>query len=150
MMSVAQFIATLATTLFAGAALYINLVEHPARMSRSTGIAHAVWAPSYQRAVPVMASSAVIGFLGGFIAWLLGASLPWLIASLLILAVVPITLIVIFPTNKLLLDPERDTESVETRALLVKWGRLHAIRSVLGLAAAVIYVWQLFLGTILS
>ena len=143
MIVVAQFIAAFATTLFAGAAMYISLVEHPARMACSTAIAHSVWAPSYSRAVPVMASSAMIGFLGGFIAWLLGASLMWLVAALLILAVVPITLVVIFPTNKLLLMPNRDIGSEETRNLLIRWGRLHAIRSALGVCAAASYVWLL-------
>jgi hypothetical protein len=56
MLSLIQFIAVLATTFFAGAAVYINLVEHPARMSCSTEIAMAVWAPSYRRATVMQAS----------------------------------------------------------------------------------------------
>ena len=39
--------------------------------------------------------------------------------------------------------PGRDRASSDTRELLVKWGRLHAIRSVLSAIASVIYVWQL-------
>jgi hypothetical protein len=45
-----EFIATLCAALFAGAALYINLVEHPARMGLETRIAALQWAPSYKRA----------------------------------------------------------------------------------------------------
>jgi len=67
----------------------------------------------------------------------------WLMAALFILAVIPVTLVVIFPTNKQLLAPGRDLSSSETRELLVKWGRLHAIRSVLSLVASVIFIWQL-------
>jgi Domain of unknown function (DUF1772) len=37
----------------------------------------------------------------------------------------------------------RDLDSPETRALLVRWGRLHAVRTVLSLAAAVLYLWLL-------
>ena len=143
MLALAQFIAVFATTLFAGAAMYISLVEHPARLGCATYVAHTVWAPSYQRAVPVMASLAVIGFLAGFTVWILSAGMMWLLAALLILSVVPITLLVIFPTNKLLLMPNRDANSDETRALLIKWGKLHAIRSALSLVATVIYIWQL-------
>ena len=143
MLSVIQFIAVLSTTFFAEAAIYINLVEHPARLECSTEIAVTVWAPSYKRATVIQASLAIIGFLAGLAAWLLGAGFMWLVAALLILAVVPITLIIIFPTNKLLLAPGRDLGSLETRELLVKWGQLHAIRSALSLIASVIYIWQL-------
>ena len=143
MLALIQFIAILATTFFAGAAIYINLVEHPARMGCSTDVAATVWAPSYKRATVMQASLAIIGFLAGLAAWLLGAGLVWLIAALFILAVVPVTLIIILPTNKQLLASGRDLGSSETRELLVKWGQLHAIRSVLSLIASVIFVWQL-------
>ena len=140
MLAVAQFIAVFATAIFAGAAIYINLVEHPARMGRSTEIAAAVWAPSYKRATVMQASLAIIGFLSGLSAWLLGAGLMWFVASLFILAVVPVTLLVIFPTNSKLLAPGRDLGSSETRELLVKWGQLHAIRSALSLIATAMFV----------
>jgi hypothetical protein len=144
MLSLIQFIAVLATTVFAGAAIYINLVEHPARMGCSTELAATQWAPSYKRATLMQAPLAVIGSLSGIAAWWLGSGVPWLIAALLILAVVPFTLIIIEPTtNKQLLAPGRDLRSDETHELLVRWGWLHAIRSVLGLAASVIFIWQL-------
>ena len=143
MLPLIQFIAVLTTTLFTGAAIYINLVGHPARMGCSTEVAATVWAPSYKRATVMQASLAVIGFLAGLAAWLLGAGLVWLVAGLFILTVVPVTLIIIFPTNKQLLAPGRDLGSSETRELLVKWGQLHAIRSVLSLIASVILIWQL-------
>ena len=50
------------------------------------------------------------------------------------------TLVVILPTNKLLLDPSRDSASPETRALLIRWGRLHAIRTLESVAASLIYL----------
>ena len=140
MLAVAQFIAVFATAIYAGAAIYINLVEHPARMGCSTEIAAAVWAPSYKRATVMQASLAIIGFLSGLSAWLLGAGLMWFVASLFILAVVPVTLLVIFPTNNKLLAPGRDLGSSETRELLVKWGQLHAIRSALSLIATAMFV----------
>lgn len=143
MLSLVQFIAILATALFAGAAIYINLVEHPARMGCSTEVAATVWAPSYKRATVMQASLAIIGFLAGLCAWLLGAGPWWLIGAFFILAVVPVTLVIIFPTNKQLLAPGRDLASSETRELLIKWGQLHAIRSVLSLIASAIFVWLL-------
>ncbi len=44
-------------------------------------------------------------------------------------AVVPFTLVVIRPTNNRLLDPAFDPQSPDASRLLVRWGRLHAIRS---------------------
>lgn len=143
MLALCQFIATLATSLFAGAAVYVNLVEHPARMSCSTELAATVFAPSYKRGTVMQASLVVIGFLSGLAAWLLGGSFMWLVAALVILAVIPVTLVIIFPTNKQLLAPGRNPGSADTRELLVRWGKSHAIRSALSLMASTIFVWQL-------
>ena len=56
--------------------------------------------------------------------------------------VVPFTFLVIMPTNHQLLIPG-GLASGETRALLEKWGKLHAVRTVLGLLASGIYVIEL-------
>ena len=64
-----EFVATLSTTLFCGAAIYINLVEHPARMGCDTKTAAMVWAPSYRRATVMQATLAILGFVGGTAAW---------------------------------------------------------------------------------
>ena len=135
-----EFFAILNCTIFTGAAIYINLVEHPARMGCDTKIAATVWAPSYKRATVMQASLAIVGFFTGVISWLLGAGGLWLLGALLLGAVVPFTFIAIMPTNQALLAPGRDLSSPETRTLLEKWGRLHAVRSVLSLLASVIYL----------
>ena len=140
-----QFMAVLSTCLFAGAAIYINLVEHPARMGCDTATAVTVWAPSYKRATVMQASLAIVGFLTGVAVWLLGGALAWLVGALLIGAVIPFTFIVIMPTNHQLLAPGRDISSAETRGLLEKWGKLHGVRSALSFVAAVVYV-ALLLG----
>jgi uncharacterized membrane protein len=75
--------------------------------------------------------------------WFHGEGIAWLWGGLLILAVVPFTLIVIRPTNDRLLADGRDLASAETRQLLERWGRLHAVRSALSLAASVIYLYAL-------
>ena len=136
-----EVIATLCTSLFAGAALYINVAEHPARMALETRSAVTQWAPSYKRATWMQAPLAVLGFVAGVAAWLMSAGVGWLVAAVLIGAVVPFTFIGIMPTNHMLLAPGRDLGSLQTRALLEKWGRLHAVRSALGLLAAAICIW---------
>lgn len=133
--------AIIAAALFAGAALYINVAEHPARMTLDTRFAVAQWAPSYRRATWMQAPLALLSLVTGLGSWSLGAGSGWAVAALLIGAVVPVTLIGIMPTNKALLAPGRDPATAETRALLEHWARLHAVRTVLSLCAAILYVY---------
>ena len=72
----------------------------------------------------------------------LGGGVVWAIAALLIGAVVPFTFLGIMPTNNKLLAPGRDLSSPETRELLLKWAKLHLVRTVLSLMATVVYVWK--------
>lgn len=143
MLPVAQFVATLCCIVFAGAAIYVNLVEHPARMGCSTQIAATVWAPSYKRGTWMQAPLAIVSFLAGTASWLLSAGIGWLVGAILILAVVPFTFAVIMPTNNQLLAAGRDLTSPETRALLERWAKLHGVRSALSLLASAIFLWLL-------
>jgi hypothetical protein len=136
-------VAVLLCTLFTGAAIYINLVEHPARLSCGTEAAARQWAPSYRRATMMQATLAISAAVTGVATWFHGEGIAWLWGGLVILAVVPFTLVVIRPTNERLLAPSRDLASTETLQLLKRWGRLHAVRSALGLAASVIYLYAL-------
>ncbi len=143
MIYLTQFVSTISCAIFAGAAIYINLVEHPARMSCGTQIAATVWAPSYERATVMQAPLAILSFLAGVSAWLLGGGIMWFAGAVLIGLVVPFTFLAIMPTNHQLLTPGRDLASNETRVLLVKWNRLHAVRSLLSLLALVVYLIML-------
>jgi len=143
MLRACEFLATLSCGLFAGAAIYVNLVEHPARMECGTKLAATVWAPSYARATVMQASLAIVSLLSGGAAWLLGGGTLWVVGAVLIGLVVPFTFVAIMPTNKQLLAPGRDLASSETRALLEKWAELHAVRSALSFAATLIFIWSL-------
>ncbi len=143
MLAIVEFIAVLSCTLFSGAAIYINFVEHPARMGSDTKTAATAWAPSYKRATVMQAPLAILSLLAGVATWLLGGDPMWLVGALLIGLVVPFTFLAIMPTNHKLLAPGRDLSSSETRALLERWGRLHAVRSALGFSASVIFLWLL-------
>ena len=143
MVTIIKFIATLSCTLFTGAAIYVNLVEHPARMGFDTKTAATFWAPSYKRATVMQASLAILSFTAGVVTWLLGGGIIWLIGAVVIGSVVPFTFIAIMPTNHGLLEPNRNLASDETRKLLEKWGRLHAVRSALSFMASLIYLVSL-------
>lgn len=133
-------VAILACTLFAGAAVYITFVEHPARLSCGTEIAAKEWAPSYKRATVMQASLAIIATLAASARWIQTGEALWLVGSITIFAVVPVTLLVIYPTNRKLLEQGRDIASAETAVLLAKWGHLHAIRSVLSVIASLLLI----------
>jgi Domain of unknown function (DUF1772) len=138
---ISESLSLLASGLFAGAALYITFVEHPARMQCGTTIALTQFTPSYKRATIMQASLAALGTLAAIAAWLQGAPATWLIAGLLLGAVIPFTLIVILPTNKRLLDPSLDKDSGLAQQLLQRWATLHAARSALSLASFLLFLF---------
>ena len=72
---------------------------------------------------------------------MLGGNILWAIGAVLIGLVVPFTFVGIMPTNHKLLAPGRDLKSAETRDLLDTWAKLHAVRTVLSLAATALYLW---------
>jgi hypothetical protein len=127
-----EIIATLCAGLFAGAAIYITAVEHPARLSCGTAIAVREFAPSYHRATIMQASLAILGLLAAVGAWWRNGHTAILVGGILLGAVVPFTLLGILPTNRRLLAPSLEPESAEAATLLRRWGQLHAVRSVLG------------------
>ncbi|MGH8563843.1 MAG: DUF1772 domain-containing protein [Gammaproteobacteria bacterium] len=101
-----------------------------------------VFTPSYRRAALIQVSLAALGFLCAVIAWLAGGTLWWLVGGLLLGLVIPFTWLVIMPTNQQLLSPTLDRRSSHTRELLVRWGQLHAVRSILSLVALVIFLFS--------
>ncbi|MEP6888790.1 MAG: DUF1772 domain-containing protein [Nitrospirales bacterium] len=139
-----QFLAVLSCTLFTGAAIYINVAEHPARMECGTELAATVFGPSYKRAATMQVSLALVATVTGLLSWWIEGRVMWLVGAMMMFAVIPFTLIAIMPTNRQLLDPELDRSSETTRRLLQKWGALHAVRSVLSLAATCIFCRWLF------
>lgn len=133
-----ELLATLCAGFFAGAAVYLTLVEHPARLECGPALALREFGPSYHRAAVMQVGLAAVGFLAGVGAWVQGGrGATWLLASVLLGAVIPFSLLVILPINTRLLDPTLAPESPEAVRLLARWGRLHAVRSV---ASAVAFV----------
>jgi hypothetical protein len=128
---------------FAGAAFYVNFAEHPARLALDDRNLLKQWKPSYSAGYVMQASlaaaSAALGFLA---AWSTG-DWRWVVGAVLILANWPYTLIGIRPTNDRLKGIAEGDAGATSRALLVSWGRLHGVRTVLGVAATGAYLWAL-------
>ena len=127
-MEFAGFLATFFSTIFCGAAVYINIAEHPARIECGTQLASTVFGPSYRRAAAMQASLALFSTIAAIVAWFFGGTALWLVGAAFIFAVVPFTFIAIMPTNKRLLSDDLDKNSKTASELLDKWGKLHAVR----------------------
>ncbi|MGA2920496.1 MAG: DUF1772 domain-containing protein [Candidatus Sulfotelmatobacter sp.] len=140
MRQIAEFVAVLACSLFTGAAVYLSLVEHPARMECGVELAATEFPPSYHRATVMQAVLAAIGLVSSIAAWLADASVLWVVGGALLGSVIPFTLIVILPTNKQLLNPALDKHSAQTGQLLARWAMLHAVRSVLSGLALLLFL----------
>ena len=135
--------ALIAATLSAGAALYITLVEHPARLSLNDASMLAQWQPSYKAALPIQSGLAVLGGVLGLVAWYQTRDWHWVAGSVVLLANWPFTLLGIMPTNKRLMAMSPADASAESSKLLRRWGSLHAVRSVLGSLSAALFSWGL-------
>jgi len=136
-------VATGAAGVFFGAAVYVNLVEQPARLSCGVALAVTEWRPSYRRGTLMQAPLALVGSVTALLAWWSERNAGWLFGGLLLFLVIPFTLIVIFPTNKKLERRELDVNSEEARRLLQRWGQLHAVRSALSGMAFLVFLWML-------
>lgn len=142
MMFTGQLALTLAAA-FAGAAFYISFAEHPARLGLDDKNLLKQWKPSYDAGYTMQASlAAASGALGLLTAWTSG-DWRWICGAVLILANWPYTLIVIMPTNHKLKAISESDAGPASRTLLLAWGRLHAVRAALSIAAASAYLWAL-------
>ncbi len=140
-----EWLATTSAAFFAGAALYISIVEHPARMQAGAAVALAEFRPSYRRAAPVQASSAALSLLAGVLASFTSSEWIWAIGGLLVGAAIPFTLVAILPINRRLLDTSAALSEHAAETLLTQWGRLHWVRGILGTAGFLVLLSGLFL-----
>ena len=125
-------LALIASAMFTGAAFYINFAEQPARLTLDDRALLSEWKPSYKRGTAMQAPLALIGFVLGMLEWSRVEHIGCLIGAILIIAPWPWTLIVIRPTNNALLATDPGKAGPPSRALIVKWGVIHAVRTVLG------------------
>lgn len=134
-------LALMVASLFTGAAIYVTLVEHPARSVLEPGAQLEAWKPSYRRSAAMRAWLAVIGFALGIAAWWKTGDQRWLGGALLLVASWPFTLILLVPTNNVLRTLYPGQASLQSQALLERWGHLHAMRTVLGVASTALLAW---------
>jgi Domain of unknown function (DUF1772) len=133
-------IALVVAAIFFGAAIYINLAEHPARLNLTVNAALAHWGPSYKRGFMMQASLAVVSGVFGFVAWWTNGNPFWAIGAILMLLNWPFTMLVIMPLNHKLEATPLEGASQETKSLLIRWGHLHAVRSLLSGVSTIVFL----------
>jgi hypothetical protein len=134
-------LALTAAALFTGAALYVNVAEQPARLNLDDRALLTEWKPSYKRGAAMQAPLALLGCFLGLVAWWQSSHPGFLLGAFAMIAPWPWTLLGIKPTNDALLESAPDQAGPPTRALIVRWGALHSVRTGLGALATVAYLW---------
>ena len=138
-----QNLALITAAAFAGAAIYVGVAEQPARLALDDRALLAEWKPSYARGKAMQASLALVSTVLGLLAGYKTGDWEWFVGAALILAPWPWTLLIMMPVNRVLEATPIATANAQTRALIVKWGTLHAARSALGTAATLVYLWAI-------
>ena len=134
-------LALIAAAIFFGAAIYVNVAEQPARLRLDDRALLTEWKPSYKRGAAMQAPLALLGFALGMIAWWQSSHPGFLIGAIAIIAPWPWTIFGIKPTNDALLATDPEAAGPRSRALIVRWGRLHAVRTALGALATLALLW---------
>jgi len=139
-----KVLSTVTAGIFAGGALYINVVEHPARME-APDMATAVtsWKPSFTRAARILSKVAMTSSATSISAYVATRDTGkehagWLVTGCLFMGIPILTKLIIIPLNNQLLDTdncikEKGDEWIEENLNL--WNRRHSYRTLLGLGA---------------
>jgi uncharacterized membrane protein len=138
---VAGQLALIVAAVFAGAAVYINVAEQPARLILDDRSLLTEWKPAYKRGFAMQAPLAIAGFVLGILAWWQTGVWLWLAGALVLITNWPYTLLGIMPTNNKLMAIDPAAAGPEVRKLTTKWSRLHAVRTALGFAATLMFLW---------
>ena len=89
----------------------------------------------------MQAPLALVGSLLGLLAWWRTNDWRWLVGAIVLVANWPYTLVAVMPINNQLKAINSAGAGSKSRMLVERWGRLHAVRSALGFAATLVFLW---------
>jgi hypothetical protein len=127
---------------FLGAAIYIGLVEHPARLTLGARAMVREWAVSDHRGTILLTALSLGSAVLAFVQYRLGGDVRWIIGGLAILSSWPYEYYVLVPVSIWLcaVPPEK---SAPARKLMRDWGLLEWGYALIGLVACGAFAWAL-------
>jgi hypothetical protein len=132
-------------SLFLGAALYINVVEQPARLALDARSMVREWVPSTRRAFVMLSSLAIISAILAYVDYARTGDVRWIIGGAVMLASLPYAYFVIVPVNIWLCAIPADAARSAARDLMRDWGLLEWGQTAIGFAAYCVFAWALAL-----
>jgi hypothetical protein len=128
---------------FLGAAIYIGLVEQPARLRLGSRAMIKEWTLSNRRGTLLLSVFAVVSAILAYIQFRSNGDVRWLIGGATILASWPYAYFVMVPVNVWLcaISPGRAVSPV--RELIRDWGLLEWGHALIGFAAVCAFAWAL-------
>jgi hypothetical protein len=141
-MMLSGFLALAFSAAFCGAALYLNMVEQPARLALDDRALLSEWRPSDRRGFALLATLALVATILALATYFESHDLRWLIGALIQIASWPYTYFAIVPiTNRILMLPGKDAAAA--RELVRSWGVLEIGQTAIGVAASIVFLWAL-------
>jgi Domain of unknown function (DUF1772) len=125
---------------FAGAAIYVNWVEQPARLALDEETLLSEWRPSDSRGVALLSTFSLAAAVAAFIAYFESADVRWVFGALVIIASWPYAFFVMTPLNNQILSL-RGRDVAAARALIRQWGFIERGFAAIGLVAVAVFLW---------
>ena len=128
---------------FVGAALYINLVEQPARLALDARSMVREWVPSNRRGFVLLSVLAIISACLASGEFAQTGDVRWLIGGTVVLASWPYSYYVVVPVNIWLCAVPASAAPSTVRELMWDWGLLEWGETLIGFAGCCFLAWAL-------
>jgi hypothetical protein len=139
---IAGLIALTFAAAFAGAAVYLNWVEQPARLALDDEALLSEWGPSDSRGVALLSAFALAAAVAGFIAYFETQDVRYVFGALIAVSSWPYAFFVMSPLNNQILAL-RGRDVGAARALVRQWGFVELGFAAIGVLAVAMFLWIL-------